>query len=188
MQESVPADTSHNAFTTTDQLVTGAMTADVVEAEASGGWSDDEDINIDEDDASGAPSPANVIAAAPSAETEKETLPKAKPEPSFISFAERLSEAADSSMAPAPTVAKANSAPETELFSRPVQNMPPVAPPSVGEKSVSTCSSYQFVSMESLEQELPAPKDWLAVEAVDAVDEDGVIPTRSRWRPRRMRA
>lgn len=189
--ENIPADTStQNASSTIDQLVTGAMTAAGAEVEESDGWSDDEGIDIDEDDATGVSSPANVAAAAPPVEAEKEMLPKPKPEPSFISFAERLSEAADSSMASAPTVAKADPLPETELFPRPVQIMPPItaAPPSAGEKSVSTCDgSYQFVSMKGLEQELPAPKDWLAVEAVDAVDEDGVIPTRSRWRPRRMR-
>ena len=189
--ENIPADTStQNASATIDQLITGAMTAAGAEAEESEGWSDDEGIEIDEDDATGVSSPANGTAAVPPVKAEKESLPKAKPEPSFISFAERLSEAADSSMASAPTVAKADPAPETELFPRPVQIMPPItaAPPSAGEKSVSTCDgSYQFVSMKGLEQELPAPKDWLAVEAVDAVDEDGVIPTRSRWRPRRMR-
>ena len=189
--ENIPADTStQNASATIDQLITGAMTAAGAEVEESDGWSDDEGIDIDEDDATGVSSPANVAAAAPPVEAEKEMLPKPKPEPSFISFAERLSEAADSSMASAPTVAKADPAPETELFPRPVQIMPPItaAPPSAGEKSVSTCDgSYQFVSMKGLEQELPTAKDWLAVEAVDAVDEDGVIPTRSRWRPRRMR-
>ena len=188
--ENIPADTStQNASAPIDQLVTGATTVAGAEVEESDGWSDDEGIEIDEDDATGVSSPANVTAAAPTVEAEKEMLPKTKPDSSFISFAERLSEAADSSMASAPTVAKADPVPETELFPRPVQIMPPItaAPPSAGEKSVSTCSSYQFVSMESLEQALPAPKDWLAVEAVDAIDEDGVIPTRSRWRPRRMR-
>ena len=182
--EDIPADTSHNAFPTTDQLVTDATTAVGAEAEVSGGWSDDEDIEIDEDDATGVSSPAHVTAAV---EAEKEMLPEAKPEPSFISFAERLSDAAD--MAPAPAVA-ADPTPEMELFPRPVQNMPPItaAPPSVGEKSVMSDGSYQLVNMKSLEQELPAPKDWLAVEAVDAEGEDGIIPTRSRWRPRRMRA
>ena len=154
----------------------------------SGGWSDDEDIGIDNDEATGQDFPA----AKPDQPIKTDVShPPHEPraEPSFRSFADRLSEAAEGSMAPLSSKA----APESENFPRPVQNMIPAAtaaPASIGGASVSTCDgSYQFVSMKSLQDELPEPKDWLAVEAVDAVDENnGIIPTRTRWRPRRARA
>ena len=145
----------------------------------SGGWSDDDDIGVDDEEEvrshlEGKPN------SPPAAPTELPmNIDGAKPEPSFRSFADRLSDAFECSSTTA----------TSKNLSRPVQNMAP-APASISGASASTCDgSYQFVSMKSLQDELPEPKDWLAVEAVDAVDEQsGIIPTRSRWQPRRMRA
>ena len=144
----------------------------------SGGWSDDDDIGINDDDTNQNDLARTLDAPAAPAELSM-NIDGAKAEPSFRSFADRLSDAVETSTTTA----------TSQTFPRPVPSMAP-APASIGGASVSTCDgSYQFVSMKSLQDELPAPKDWLAVEAVDAVDEpSGIIPTRSRWQPRRMRA
>lgn len=159
----------------------------------SGGWSDDDGIGINDketqNDLEGTPN-APAAPAELRIKQEASLSSEKKPEPSFRSFADRLSDAAEKSTA---AVESVGAVPELQTFPRPVQNVPPAAsaaPASISGASVSTCDgSYQFVSMKSLQDELPEPKDWLAVEAVDAVDEkSGVIPTRSRWQPRRMRA
>lgn len=160
----------------------------------SSGWSDNDDIGIDDDE--GVDEGVGLEPEIPTAKSstaiktgDVEHSREAKAEPSFRSFADRLSAATESSTAAAVPVGVIQ---ESQTFPRPVQNMPSdsAAPASIGAASVSTCDgSYQFVSMRSLQDELPVPKDWLAVEAVDTVDEQsGIIPTRSRWQPRRMRA
>jgi len=160
----------------------------------SGCWSDDDDIAVGDEDEElpvGVTSPPPVAAPTLPMGNNSTPLSQQEQQPSLTSFAERLSQATKGSMAPAPT-ASVSKFEEPQAFHRPFQNMPtgsPALPSSLGGASVSTCDgSYQFVSMTSLEKELPVPKDWLAVEAVDAVDDSGIIPTRTRWKPRQMRA
>ena len=189
-----PVDNVNNAGDAKISTNVNNIPVDSGNIDDSGGWSDDDDIGVDDNEET-----PNDLAGTPIARAARAELPmkqeecsssENKPEPSFRSFADRLSEAAENSTAAAASVGVVL---ESKTLPRPVQNMPgaaSAAPASISGASVSTCDgSYQFVSMKSLQDELPEPKDWLAVEAVDAVDEkSGVIPTRSRWQPRRMRA
>ena len=96
-------------------------------------------------------------------------------------------------LAAGPGPAEIEARPKSAPFETPflAQFKPPVppAPPSLGAaeslQSEATCDgSYTLVSLSSLEP----LQDWLELEAVDAAGDDGTIPTRSRWIPRRQRA
>jgi len=72
--------------------------------------------------------------------------------------------------------------------SRSLVSQVPVPPPPPSGSVCDSTGSFTFVSMTSLEKELPEVQNWIELEAVEDYDpHTGVIPTRKRWQPRRMR-
>ena len=133
------------------------------------GWSDEGDLDLDdtkEEDAV-----PNELKASPKS---------SNPGPANSILAQQP--APEASSLPLQTSPSNQSPNQTSRF---VSQVPP-GPPS-GSVCDST-GSFTFVSMTSLEKELPEVQNWIELEAVEDYDSHtGVIPTRKRWQPRRMR-